>query len=68
MKRRNLLSAVLNTLACIAWGVAFVLTPKQDGAPMYYIVVIALFAAAATFFWVAYVRERKSAQATVGEL
>lgn len=68
MKRRNLLSALLNTFACLAWMAALVLTPKDDGFPIVYVVVIAMFAAGATFFWVAFVRERKAPQAAVGEL
>jgi hypothetical protein len=68
MKRRNLLSALLNTFACLAWMAALILTPKDGGFPILYVVVLAMFAAGATFFWVAFVRERKASQAAVGEL
>jgi len=67
MSRRNLLSALLNTFACLAWMAALILTPKEDGLPWLYMAVIAAFAAGATFFWAAYFRERKASQRTVGE-
>lgn len=68
MKRRNLLSAVLNSFACLAWVGALVVTPSQAGFPVFHVVIIAVFAAAAAFFWVAYVRERKASDLTEGAL
>lgn len=68
MKRRNLLSALLNTFACLAWMAALILTPKQDGFPFLYMIVVAVFAAGATFFWVAYIRERNASELTASKL
>lgn len=68
MKRRNLLSALLNSFACMAWMAALILTPEEAGFPFLYVFVTAIFAAAATFFWVAYFRERKVSTLTEGEL
>lgn len=67
MKRRNLISAVLNTFACLAWMAALILTPKSDGFPFLYMFVTAIFAAAATFFWMAYIRDRKASALTSSE-
>lgn len=64
MKRRNLLSALLNTFACLAWAASLILTPKEAGFPFLTMLVTAVFAAGATFFWVAYIRERKASELT----
>lgn len=64
MKRRNLLSALLNTFACLAWATSLILTPKEAGFPYLLVLVTAVFAACATFFWVAYMRERKASALT----
>jgi len=68
MKRRNLISAILNSSACLAWMVALIITPKEAGFPYLYMIVTALFAAGATFFWVGYFRDRKVSPQTEGEL
>ena len=64
MKKRNLLTALLNTFACLAWMASLILTPKDAGFPYLSVLVTAVFAACATFFWMAYMRERKSTELT----
>jgi hypothetical protein len=68
MKKRNLLSALLNAFACLAWMASLILTPKDAGFPYLSVLVTAVFAACATFFWMAYMRERKSSALTSLEL
>lgn len=68
MKRRNLMSALLNSFACLAWMASLILTPKEAGFPFLSVFVTAIFAAGATFFWVAYMRERKASELTPSKL
>lgn len=68
MKRRNLMTALLNTFACLAWAVSLIITPRDAGFPYVSMIITAVFAAGATFFWVAYMRERNASDVTSSKL
>ena len=59
----TLVTAVLMTMASLAWGFNLYIASKADDVPMSNIIVVVLFAVLAAGYWTAYFRKKNTEKA-----